>query len=88
MELSEAIMRAEEELPALVHLKLSGVIGAFKKEDGWHVKIEMVERHALPDSQDLLGVYEVILDDRGRLVNYERKRVRRRNEVEEATEYE
>ncbi|MEK6571560.1 MAG: gas vesicle protein GvpO, partial [Bacteroidota bacterium] len=59
-----------------------------KKEDGWHVKIEMVERHALPDSQDLLGVYEVIMDDGGRLVNYERRRVRRRNEVEETTEYE
>ena len=88
MELSEAIRMAEEELPELIHLKLSGVIGALKKEDGWHVKIEMVERHALPDSQDLLGVYEVILDDRGRLMNYERKRVRRRNEVEESIEYE
>jgi hypothetical protein len=42
----------------------------------------------LPDSQDLLGVYEVILDDGGRLTNYERKRVRRRNEVEESMEYE
>jgi hypothetical protein len=88
MELSEAIKRAEEELPAVLHLKLSGVIGALKKEDGWHVTIEMVERHALPDSQDLLGIYELILDDGGRLMNYERKRVRRRNEVEESIEYE
>mgnify|MGYP001594265692 CR=1 FL=1 len=88
MELSEAIKRGEEELPKLLHLKLSGVIGALKKEDGWHVTIEMVERHALPDSQDLLGIYELILDDGGRLMNYERKRVRRRNEVEESIEYE
>ena len=88
MELSEAIKRAEEKLPVLVRLDLCGAIGAMKKEDGWHVKIEMIERHALPDSQDLLGVYEVILDDEGRLVKYERKRVRRRNEVEESIEYE
>ncbi len=88
MELSETIKIAEEELHALVHLDLRGVIGAMKREDGWHVTVEMIERHALPDSQDLLGVYEVILDDEGRLVNYERKRVRRRNEVEETTEYE
>lgn len=88
MELSEAIKRAEEELPALVHLDLCGVIGAMKKEDGWHVKIEMIERHALPDSQDLLGIYEVILDYKGTLLSYERKRVRRRNEVEEIMEYE
>jgi hypothetical protein len=87
MEITEAIERAEEELSRFLHLKLSGVIGALKKEDGWHVTIEMVERHALPDSQDLLGVYEVILDDGGRLLNYERKRVRRRNEVEEASEF-
>lgn len=88
MELWEAIKIAEEELPVLTHLKVAGVIGALKKEDGWHVKVEMVERHALPDSQDLLGIYEVILDDGGRLINYERTRVRRRNEVEETTEYE
>jgi hypothetical protein len=88
MELSEAIESAEKELPRLLHLNLSGVTSASKKEDGWHVTIEMVERHALPDSQDLLGVYDIILDDRGKLMNYERKRVRRRNEVEEMSEYE
>jgi len=87
MELSEAIRRTEEEIPAVIRLKLSGVIGAMKKDDGWHVSVEMVERHALPDSQDLLGVYEVVIDEMGRLMNYERKRVRRRNEVEESAAY-
>jgi hypothetical protein len=87
MDVSEAIRRTEEEIPAVIRLKLSGVIGAMKKDDGWHVSVEMVERHALPDSQDLLGVYEVVIDEMGRLMNYERKRVRRRNEVEESAAY-
>ncbi len=87
MVLSQAIKIAQHELPELLHLKISGVIGGFRKEDGWHLTVEMVERHALPDSQDLLGVYEVILDDEGRIMHYERKRVRRRNEVEETAEY-
>ena len=87
MDVSEAIRRTEEEIPAVIRLKLSGVIGAMKKDDGWHVSVEMVERHALPDSQDLLGVYEVVIDEMGKLMNYERKRVRRRNEVEESAAY-
>jgi hypothetical protein len=84
MDVSEAIRRTEEEIPAVIRLKLSGVIGGMKKEDGWHISVEMVERHALPDSQDLLGIYEVVIDETGRLMNYERKRVRRRNDVEES----
>ncbi|MDP2884668.1 MAG: gas vesicle protein GvpO [Ignavibacteria bacterium] len=87
MDVSEAIRRTEEGIPAVIRLKLSGVIGAMKKDDGWHVSVEMVERHALPDSQDLLGVYEVVIDEMGKLMNYERKRVRRRNEVEESAAY-
>lgn len=53
MGVSEAIRRTEEEIAAVTHLKLSGVIGAIKKDDGWHISVEMVERHALPDSQYL-----------------------------------
>lgn len=87
MGVSEAIRRTEDEIAAVTHLKLSGVIGAMKKDDGWHISVEMVERHALPDSQDLLGIYEVVIDEMGKLMNYERKRVRRRNEVEESAAY-
>lgn len=86
MELAKVIDRAKEQLTMLHPLPVSGVIGATKKEDGWHVTVELIERKAIPDAQDLLGVYEAVLDDRGNMISYHRKRVRRRSDMEEEAE--
>ncbi len=86
MELAEIITRAKEQLTALHPLPVSGVVSAAQKEDGWHVTIEMVERKSIPDTQDLLGVYEAVLDDRGSILRYQRKKMRRRSDVLEETE--
>jgi hypothetical protein len=82
LELSEAVEKAVEGLAPL-RLKLSSVTAVSRTEDGWRVSIELVERHAVPDTMDLLGVYEVLLDPEGELVSYERIRVRRRCDLEE-----
>ena len=82
MELTGIIDRARAQLAEVVNLKISNIIGAQKKEDGWHVAVELIERQSVPDTQDILGVYEVLLDDQGRMLSYERKRVRRRAELE------
>lgn len=66
---------------ALTKLKLSSVTSVAKAEDGWRVGIELVERAAVPDTSDLLGVYEVRLDDTATVTRYERTRVRRRNDL-------
>ncbi len=65
MELTEIVNGAKEQLTALHPLPVSGVIGAAKREDGWHVTVELIERKGIPDAQDLLGVYEAILDEGG-----------------------
>lgn len=82
MELVELAERAKSQLQTVTPLKVSGVIGACKKDGGWCVTIELVEREAIPDAQSLLGVYEVVLDDRGQMESYERKQVRRRADLE------
>lgn len=82
LELSEAVEKAVEGL-APMKLKLSSVTAVSKTEDGWRVTVELVERLAVPDTMDLLGVYEVLLDPEGELVSYERIRVRRRCDLEE-----
>lgn len=86
MQLSEAIVKAKEQLQSILNLEVSSVIGASKREDGWQVMIELIERKAVPDTQDLLGVYEVLVNDKGSMINYERKRLRRRIDLEEAVE--
>lgn len=86
MELNEVARKGIEALQALVNLKVSGVIAVSGVQDGWRVTVELVERSAIPDGQDLLGVYEVRLDQDGRMVGYERVRVRRRSDLEERVE--
>ncbi len=86
MDLREVIDKAKETLQSLVNLEFSKVTGASKTDEGYRVAIEVIERKAIPDTQDLLGTYEVLLDEDGQMTGYERKRVRRRMDLEEAVE--
>ena len=86
MQLRESITKAKEQLQAVVNLDISSVVGASKMEEGWHLKIELIERKSIPDTQDLLGTYEVFLNNEGDLTGYERVRVRKRMDLEEVIE--
>ena len=86
MELKEAVDRAKEALQAMMNLELASVTGVSVSNGGWRVVIEMIERKAIPDTQDILGIYEVHLDDGGNVTGYERTRIRRRMDLEEVVE--
>lgn len=87
MKLKEVIQKAKEELTSLVNLEISNVVGAEKIiDEGWRVYIELIERKSVPDSQDLLGLYEVLLDEEGDITSYERIKIRKRTDVEEVVE--
>jgi hypothetical protein len=84
--LGDAIHGAIEQLQSLLGLEVSSVTGAARTEDGWRMTIELIERKAVPDTQDLLGVYEVHLDEEGELTSYERREIRRRMDLMETVE--
>ncbi|HEV8715136.1 MAG TPA: gas vesicle protein GvpO [Candidatus Binatia bacterium] len=86
MELGEIIACTKEQLLVLHPLPVSGVIGATKRDDGWHVIVELIERKGIPDAQDLLGVYEAVLDEGGSMISYQRRKVRRRSDTMEEAE--
>lgn len=83
MNIAEVVKKAEAELVKLTGLKSSGAIGTSKDEKGWHVTVEMIEKKSIPDAMDLLGSYEVVLDDKGEVLNYERKKMRKRGDTGE-----
>jgi len=83
--LNEVINAAKDQLQSILTLDVANVVAASKTDDGWNVKIELVERKAIPDTQDLLGTYDVILDEEGNIVSYERKMVRKRMDLVEET---
>lgn len=86
MRLNEFINAAREQLQSVLPLEVASVIAASKKDDGWHVMIELIERRAVPDTLDLLGMYDVLLDDTGNMLSYDRKRLHRRMDLEETVE--
>lgn len=86
MRLNEVINAAKEQLHSILALDVANVIAASKTNDGWNVKIDLIERKAIPDTQDLLGTYDIILDEEGNIVSYERKKIRKRMDLEESIE--
>jgi len=82
----QLVERARGELSKLTELELSTTLGAFKDEKGWHVSVEMIEKHSIPDQMDILATYEALLDDEGNLIEFNRKKLRKRidTEIEEA----
>lgn len=86
MKLKEVIATAKDQLQWARGMEISSVIGVSKTTEGWQATIELIERKAIPDTQDILGVYEVLLDSDGDMLSYERKRVRKRMDLEETLE--
>jgi len=55
------------------------VIGIEEEEGGeWKVIVEALERKAVPDTQDLLGRYEIKINENGELTSWKQKMVRKR----------
>ena len=56
------------------------VVSMSKEENGWKAIVEVLERRAVPDAQDLLGRYELTLNEAGELLEYKQVLVRRRQD--------
>jgi hypothetical protein len=51
-----------------------GVVSVERHDGEWQVGVEVVETHRIPDTTDVLAVYEVRLDGDGTLTSYRRTR--------------
>lgn len=66
-EARDAALDAAEEL---IDHPLDSVIRIEQDGDGWRTLVEVVERSAIPDTQDILGRYEIVVDRTGTLQQY------------------
>lgn len=80
--ISQLVEQAREELSKLTGLELSTTLGTVKDEKGWHVTVEMIEKHSLPDGMDILATYEVLLDNDGKVFEFNRTNLRKRIDTE------
>jgi hypothetical protein len=72
---AEAARAAMEQVAQLTGLRVEGVSGLERGDDGeWTITVEALELRRVPDTMDLLGSYEVTVSDGGELVGFRRRR--------------
>lgn len=79
----EIVKQARTQLRELLGIEAESVSGVQRSNGAWHVTLEAVEVHRIPDSTDVLSSYEVVLDNDGGVVSMARTRRYRRSQVEE-----
>lgn len=83
MRVDELIEKAKSEFTRLTNSSVAAVTGFSRVDGGGVVSLEVLEKKAIPDSMDILGLYEVQLDGDGNFVSFRRKKLRKRGETRE-----
>ncbi|WP_067464689.1 gas vesicle protein GvpO [Actinomadura macra] len=82
MSAAEAAKRAAEHVTAMTGRSAESIVGVERAGEGWRITVEVVETHRIPDSADILAVYDTEVDADGELVAYRRARRYPRGRVE------
>jgi len=78
MALTGLIEQAREQLSQMTGLSLGSTVSVGKEDGQWRLRIEVVEKKSLLDSQDLLATYDLAVDADGRVLDFSRVGMRRR----------
>jgi len=62
----------KEDIRAVTGFEALSVVSLERAQEGWEGRVEVTELRRVPDTQDLVGVYEVTLDSEGNLVSWDR----------------
>ncbi len=71
---SQVALEAARQLLELTGKEAEGVTSLQRTDDGWQVQVEVVEVRRIPDTTDVLAIYELDVDERGGLQGYHRVR--------------
>ena len=83
MNANQVVEKARKEFIGLGKKPADGITGLSKTKEGWAILLEVLERKAIPDTMDVLGLYELRMDDEGHLLSLDRKKLRKRGETKE-----
>ena len=68
----EIVTQAKQHVAEVTGLEVEGASGFERNGDGWVVTVIALELARTPDTMDVLGVYEVVVDDDGELQRFKR----------------
>lgn len=86
MMLEGVAKRGLRAISEITGLKVSGVVALRREDEGWEIRVELVEKESIPHGMDVLGIYQVRLDANGDVLDFERTRLRRRADTYEEHE--
>jgi hypothetical protein len=80
MEIKDLVEFTKAELVQFTGFIAPNAIGIVKEDGIWHVTIEITEKQSGAPNLDILGIYIVRVDVSGKILGYERIRMRKRCE--------
>ena len=89
LNMKQVLDTVKKEMVELTSLQFNTIAGLALDEEtnAPTLTIELVERKAIPDSMDLLGIYEVTTDENGKVRTFRRVGMRKRGDAVSASEY-
>lgn len=79
----EITKKAKDTVKNLVEKEALSVIGLNKEGEDWLALVEVLERKAVPDTQNIIGLYEIKFNKNKSLLGYKRVKVRHKGDTEE-----
>ena len=80
VEVTEVVERCLSKMERVLRKRTEGVVSLAREDEGWKAVVEVLERKATPDSMDLIGRYEVMLNEEGTPLGYNQVLIRRRQD--------
>jgi len=76
--IAQIVKNARSELYTLTGLEVASILEAAREGDEWQVTLEVVEKHSIPESMDILATYRTRLDPEGNVTEFKRVKMRKR----------
>lgn len=80
--IGEVREQVQQTAEGVVGHPLDGITSINHDDGDWRVAVEVIERKSVPDTQDILGRYEIRLDEDLTVTEYERTHRYRRDDME------
>jgi hypothetical protein len=80
---ASAARHARNEFEELTQTPVDRIAGVERTDEGWRITVEGLELRRVPETMDVLGVYELELDKDGNVKSWHRTGRHHRSQVQE-----
>ncbi|MDW7731380.1 MAG: gas vesicle protein GvpO [Methanolobus sp.] len=79
--IKEVCQEASVLIESILNRKVESITGVTKEDEEWKVLAEVLERRAIPDTQDILNIYELKFTNDLKFTGYRRIGMRHRGDM-------